>query len=161
MRSTGGMSRSWRLAGLAAAFLLGLVTSGQLFTGFGNPAVVTVIEILIIAQAIGHSRVLDVLARKVAGLALGETTTVALLCAMGAAISVFMNNRRNGVDSFVFDFKAGKKNADTILDFKAGVDPISLDDGVFRKLHDDGVLKGKFFAFGKTDDSNDYLVYRE
>ena len=80
------------LTGLAAAFLLGLVPADQVFTGFANSAVVTVIEILIIAQAIGRSRVVDVLARKVAGLALGEAATVALLCAMGAAISVFMNN---------------------------------------------------------------------
>ena len=80
------------LTGLAAAFLLGLVPVDRVFTGFADPAVVTVVEILIIAQAIGRSRVVDVLARKVAGLALGEATTVALLCAMGAAISVFMNN---------------------------------------------------------------------
>ncbi len=66
-----------------------------------------------------------------------------------------------GADSFVFDFKAGKNNVDTILDFKAGVDHIVLDDGVFGKLHDDGVLKAKFFAFGKADDGNDYLVYKE
>ena len=67
----------------------------------------------------------------------------------------------SGADSFVFDFKAGKANADTILDFKAGVDHLVLDDGVFRKMHDGGVLKAKFLAFGKADDGNDYLVYRE
>jgi Ca2+-binding RTX toxin-like protein len=64
-------------------------------------------------------------------------------------------------DSFVFDAKAGKKNADTILDFEAGVDHLVLDGGVFGKLNDDGVLKGKFFAFGHADDGNDYLIYRE
>ncbi len=80
------------LTGLAAAFLLGLIPVDRVFTGFANPAVVTVVEILIIAQAVGRSRVVDLLARRVAGLRLGESTTVALLCAMGAAISVFMNN---------------------------------------------------------------------
>ena len=80
------------LTGLAAAFLLGLVPVDRVFTGFADPAVVTVVEILIIAQAIGRSRVVDLLARKVAGFALGEGTTVALLCAIGAAISTFMNN---------------------------------------------------------------------
>ena len=39
-----------------------------------------------------------------------------------------------GADNFVFDFKAGKKNADTILDFKAGVDHLVLDGDVFKKL---------------------------
>ena len=80
------------LTGLAAAFLLGLVPAAKVFTGFADPAVVTVVEILIIAQAIGRSRVVDVLARKVAGLALGDGATVAVLCAIGAAISAFMNN---------------------------------------------------------------------
>ncbi len=56
------------LTGLAAAFLLGLVPADRVFTGFADPAVVTVIEILIIAQAIGRSRVVDDLARKVAGI---------------------------------------------------------------------------------------------
>jgi len=80
------------LTGLAAAFLLGLVPAASVFSGFADPAVVTVIEILIIAQAIGRSRAIDLVARKVAGLAMGENATVALLCALGAAISVFMNN---------------------------------------------------------------------
>ena len=52
-----------------------------------------------------------------------------------------------GDDSFVFDVKAGKKNADTILDFSVG-DTIRLDTDVFGKLHGDGVLKAKFFAEG-------------
>ena len=65
------------LTGLAAAFLLGLVPRRRSLPVSPNPAVVTVVEILIIAQAIGRSRVVDVLARKVAGLALGEATTVA------------------------------------------------------------------------------------
>jgi Ca2+-binding RTX toxin-like protein len=65
-----------------------------------------------------------------------------------------------GGDSFVFDVKAGKKNADTILDFSVG-DKIVLDTDVFGKLRDDGVLKAKFFAFGKADDGNDYVTYKE
>lgn len=80
------------LAGLAAAFLLGLVPAGEVFSGFANPAVITVVEILIIADVIGHSRVVDVLARKVTGAALGEPAMVALLCAAAAGISIFMNN---------------------------------------------------------------------
>ena len=66
----------------------------------------------------------------------------------------------DGADSFVFDFKAGKKNADTITDFSAG-DVIVLDSDVFKKVNDDGALKAKFFAFGTPDDANDYLVYKE
>jgi hypothetical protein len=56
--------------------------------------------------------------------------------------------------------KAGKKNADTILDFSVG-DTIRLDTDVFGKLDGDGVLKAKFFAFGKADDGNDYITYKE
>jgi len=65
-----------------------------------------------------------------------------------------------GADSFIFDVKAGKKNADTILDFSVG-DTIRLDTDVFGKLDGDGVLKGKFFATGKADDGNDYVTYKE
>ena len=54
----------------------------------------------------------------------------------------------------------GKKHADTILDFKTGVDQIVLDGGVFKKLNDNGVPKAKFFAIGKADDGNDYLIYK-
>jgi Ca2+-binding RTX toxin-like protein len=67
----------------------------------------------------------------------------------------------DGSDSFVFDVKAGKKNADTILDFEAGADQLLLHGGVFKKLNDDGVLKAKFFASGKADDGNDYITYKE
>jgi Ca2+-binding RTX toxin-like protein len=65
-----------------------------------------------------------------------------------------------GADNFVFDMKAGKKNADMILDFSAG-DTIGLDTDVFGKLRGDGVLKAKYFASGSPDDGNDYLTYKE
>jgi Ca2+-binding RTX toxin-like protein len=65
-----------------------------------------------------------------------------------------------GADSFVFDVKAGKKNADTILDFSVG-DTIRLDTDVFGKLRGDGALKAKFFESGKADDGNDYITYKE
>lgn len=65
-----------------------------------------------------------------------------------------------GNDAFIFDVKAGKKNADTILDFSVG-DVIQLDTGVFGKLKGDGVLKAKFFTTGKAADGNDYITYKE
>jgi Ca2+-binding RTX toxin-like protein len=64
-----------------------------------------------------------------------------------------------GDDSFVFDVKAGKKNADTILDFSVG-DTIRLDADVFGKLQGDGVLKAKFFTEGGPHDGNDYVNYK-
>jgi di/tricarboxylate transporter len=80
------------LAGLAAAFLLGLVPDEAVFAGFANPAVITVVEILIIADVIGHSRAVDALARRLTGAALGDTAMVSLLCGVAAAISIFINN---------------------------------------------------------------------
>ena len=65
-----------------------------------------------------------------------------------------------GDDTFVFDVKVTKKNADAIDDFSVG-DHIGLDADVFRKVNDDGALKAKFFAFGHADDHNDYIVARK
>jgi len=80
------------LAGLAAGFLLGLVPAGRLFAGFADPAVITVVEILLIVQVLARSALLDRLAKRIASAGLGERATVAILCLVGAATSVFMNN---------------------------------------------------------------------
>jgi di/tricarboxylate transporter len=48
------------LAGLAAGVLLGLVPFERAFSGLSSPAVLTVIEILLIVQALDRSRLLDV-----------------------------------------------------------------------------------------------------
>jgi di/tricarboxylate transporter len=80
------------LGGLGIGLALGLVTPAQAFTGFSNPAFVTVVEILLIVQVIGRSGILDPFARRIPEVARSETGILAVLCTVTAGISVFMNN---------------------------------------------------------------------
>jgi Ca2+-binding RTX toxin-like protein len=66
-----------------------------------------------------------------------------------------------GSDTFLFDTKLAEESVDHITDFVAPTDHIGLDADVFRKVNDGGALKKKFFAEGKADDGNDYIVYKE
>src|SRR5918994_7169608 len=80
------------LAGLAIGLALGLVATADAFSGFSNPVFVTVVEILLIVQVLGRSGILDPLARRIPEVARTETGILAILCALTAGISVFMNN---------------------------------------------------------------------
>lgn len=80
------------LGGLGFGVALGLVEPVNAFTGFSNPAFVTVVEILLIVQVLGRSGMLDPLARRIVEIASTETGVLAVLCAATACLSVFMNN---------------------------------------------------------------------
>ena len=90
-------SERWRvetvaIGGLAIGFALGLVPADSLFRGFSSPAVVTVVEILLIVSVLSRSRLIDDVARRLALSVSSERGVLAALCATGAFISVFMNN---------------------------------------------------------------------
>ena len=80
------------LGGLGIGLGLGLVAPAQAFSGFANPAFVTVVEILLIVQVLGRSGLLDGIAARLPAARLGETRALAVLCAVTAALSAFMNN---------------------------------------------------------------------
>lgn len=80
------------LCGLAAAYLAGVVPGREVFVGFSSPAVITVIEVLLIVSALSQSRVVDNFARRIIARTTNETAVLAILCAMAASVSVFMNN---------------------------------------------------------------------
>jgi di/tricarboxylate transporter len=80
------------LAGLAVGVALGLVPFGRTFSGLSNPAVVTVIEILLIVQALERSRLLDALGDKLQGRLGGPRRMLVVLCVLGAGVSTVMNN---------------------------------------------------------------------
>ncbi|WP_108662439.1 SLC13 family permease [Acuticoccus kandeliae] len=87
----------WRVevvavAGLSLAVLLGLIPAGSVFSGFADPAVITVVELLVIAQALGRSPLANITARRIAAFQAGESGTIALLCAAAALASAFINN---------------------------------------------------------------------
>jgi hypothetical protein len=64
-------------------------------------------------------------------------------------------------DFFVFNAKLNaKKNVDTITDFSHVDDRIDLENAIFKKLTNTGVLSKSSFVVGaKAKDKNDYIVY--
>jgi di/tricarboxylate transporter len=80
------------LGALAIAFLLGLVEAPQVFSGFSSPAVVTVLEILIITQVIARSHAVEAIAGALTTRLEGPFALVAALCGIAVCLSVFMNN---------------------------------------------------------------------
>jgi len=80
------------LTGLAAGVIFGLVPMSEAFSGFANPAVITVIEILLIVQVLGRANLLDRVAARISSAMRSERGVLLLLCGLTAALSVFMNN---------------------------------------------------------------------
>ena len=80
------------LSGLAIAYLTGLVPLTGVFVGFSNPAVITVVEILLVVSVLARTRAVESFAMLIVGRAGGERAVLAVLCVVGAAVSVFMNN---------------------------------------------------------------------
>ncbi len=80
------------LGGLAAGLLLGLVPFSQTFSGFANPAVITVAEVLILTRVLSRSHLMDMVTRRLTSFASSDRSVLALVCSLGALTSVFMNN---------------------------------------------------------------------
>jgi di/tricarboxylate transporter len=80
------------VAGLLTAVALGLVPAAGAFSGFGHPAVVTVAAVLIISQALQTSGSVDRLARLIAATRWRPDLQAAVICALTAVLSAFMNN---------------------------------------------------------------------
>ena len=80
------------LCGLAAAFVAGLVPLTSVFAGFSNPAVITVVEILLVVSVLARTRAVEGLATLIARRARSERAALAILCTVGASVSIFMNN---------------------------------------------------------------------
>ncbi|MGK9169347.1 SLC13 family permease [Inquilinus limosus] len=77
---------------LLAAVLLGLVEADEAFSGFGNPAVITVAAVLVIGRALALSGAVDRMVAALARVARGRFAQMAVLCGFGAFLSAFMNN---------------------------------------------------------------------
>lgn len=87
----------WRHDMVAAAALLasvatGLVPVGLAFAGFGHPAVITVVCVLILSQGLQNTGAVDLLTRKVLPANSGPTLSIAAITALAATLSAFMNN---------------------------------------------------------------------
>ena len=70
-----------------------LVTTSELVVGFGNPALVTVLALLMIGQAMFNTDALDAPSRILARIGgTGRTRTLAILLITAGVISAFLNN---------------------------------------------------------------------
>jgi di/tricarboxylate transporter len=80
------------LLSLLAGLLCGVVPADKAFSGFADPAVVTVVLVLVLSSAIRASGVVERLLRPIAG-RLGDTgAQVAVLTTLVVLFSAFMNN---------------------------------------------------------------------
>ncbi|MCG2579562.1 MAG: anion permease [Marinobacter sp.] len=77
---------------LIAIALTGLVPSGELFAGFGHPAVVTVAAVLVISQGLVNGGVVDSIARLLGRVGHRPTLQVLMLTGVVALCSGFINN---------------------------------------------------------------------
>ncbi len=80
------------LVGLATGVLLQLVPLDQAFSGLANPAVITVLEILLIVEVLKASRLLDGVGATLSRLFRRPHMVALVLCMVGALLSTVMNN---------------------------------------------------------------------
>lgn len=79
-------------AGLVTTVLVGLVPAEDAFDGFGHPAVVTVLAVLVISRGLANSGAIDAITRFVVRSSSSPTLHIVVLAGVAAALSAFMNN---------------------------------------------------------------------
>jgi di/tricarboxylate transporter len=91
------ISNRWRfdliaLGALVTGVVTGVVPQDRAFSGFSDPAVITVAAVLIISRALASSGVVDLIAARITSFARGQLSQLLTLSFTGAALSGFMNN---------------------------------------------------------------------
>ncbi len=80
------------LLALLIVTLTGLIPAGRAFTGFSNPAVITVAAVLVISRGLQNSGIVDLIGERLLRLKGGVTVQLAALAGIVTALSAFMNN---------------------------------------------------------------------
>ncbi|MCC5920082.1 MAG: SLC13 family permease [Cyclobacteriaceae bacterium] len=80
------------LGALLAVVFTGLLPKEQAFTGFSNPAVISVAAILVVSQGLVNSGVIDRVSKKVREIKGGMRFQIIVLSSIVAIASAFMNN---------------------------------------------------------------------
>lgn len=80
------------VAALLACVLGGLIVPADAFAGFSNPAVISVLCVLILSRGLQLSGAVDVLVRLTMPKKAGPTLSLVALVGLGAMLSGFMNN---------------------------------------------------------------------
>jgi len=79
-------------AALVIAFIAGVVTKDQVFSGFGHPAVVIIALVLIVSRGLSRSGAIEMLTRQVVDSSIGLRKHIGIMAGISAALSGFMNN---------------------------------------------------------------------
>ncbi len=80
------------LMALLVVVLTGLIPIERAFTGFSNPAVITVAAVLVVSRGLQNSGIVDWIGQHLAQLKGGVTIQLAALTSIVAVLSAFMNN---------------------------------------------------------------------
>jgi len=80
------------LGALLLVFMAGLVPAGQVFLGFGHPAVITVAAVLVISRGLLNAGVVDGMSRLLGRVGSSPTAQVTTLTGIVVICSGFMNN---------------------------------------------------------------------
>jgi len=78
--------------GLVVAYLIGVVPSDKVFSGFGHPAVAIIALVLIVSRGLSHSGAIELLARRLLDASRGVQAHIAIMGSVAAALSSIMNN---------------------------------------------------------------------
>ncbi|MFC7705262.1 SLC13 family permease [Plastorhodobacter daqingensis] len=79
-------------SGLLAGVVLGVVPADEAFTGFGHPATVIVALVLIVSAGITRSGGVQLITKRLVSSDRGVNAHIAIMGALGAVMSGFMNN---------------------------------------------------------------------
>lgn len=85
-------AESVAIAGLVAGVVLGLVPTDRIFSGLTNPAVITVLEVLLIVHALARSHVFDRVGDVLGRRFIEPRLRIMALCVVAACLSSVMNN---------------------------------------------------------------------
>lgn len=77
---------------LMSLVIIGIIPASEAFTGFSNPAVITVACVMVITQALSQSGVVDHIVNKLTPMTNHETLHLSSLVVLTAILSAFMNN---------------------------------------------------------------------
>jgi len=79
-------------AGLTAGFFLGVIPAGEIFSGFGHPAVVIIALVLIVSRGLYRVGVIDLITSHVLDSARSVQSHIGIMAAIAAGLSTVMNN---------------------------------------------------------------------
>ncbi len=77
---------------LLIALVLGLVSTDQAFSGFGHPATVIVALVLVISRGLQNSGAINLITKRLLDTSRAVSGHIAVMSAVGAILSAFMNN---------------------------------------------------------------------